>query len=390
MKIAIFTDTFVPQINGAVISTINLAKGLADRGHQVHIIAPKFKEIEEFDYSNVYVRRTRSVPAFFYEDFKFTFPVSYKTLDYIRSENIELIHFQTPITLGFQAIFIAKLLKIPLVGSFHTFFADPQYLKHIRLNGRIIQKTAWEYSNLYFNRCDLVTCPSKKTKEELIKNGCKKHIKVISNGIDANNFDNGGSNAIKNKYNPNGKLLLFVGRIAHEKNISFLLESLKLILKELKDTKLIIVGDGPQFKDIENAANSLGLYKNVILTGKIEYDKLAKSGIYGACDLFVTASETETQGISLLEAMANGLVCVGVNGGAIPEVIKNNENGFIVEPGDFKGFSEAVTKLLTDNKLYKDFQENSNEILKKHDLNRIIDKWENTYVDLLKMNKNSD
>lgn len=129
MRIALFTDTFLPQINGVVTSIINLAKGLADRGHQVHIIAPKFRNTEEFDYPNVYVRRTRSMPAFFYEDFKFTLPVSPIILEYIMDKKIELIHFQTPITLGFQAIILARLLKIPLIGSFHTFFCRSTVFK---------------------------------------------------------------------------------------------------------------------------------------------------------------------------------------------------------------------------------------------------------------------
>lgn len=270
------------------------------------------------------------------------------------------------------------------MAHFTHFFADPQYLKHIRFNNRLIQKTAWEYSNLYFNRCNLVICPSKKSKNELIKNGCKRPIKVISNGIDKNSFDNTDSKRVKNKYNKDGKLLLFVGRIAYEKNIPFLLESLKLILNELKGTKLLIVGGGPQLKDIEAEVDSLNLSENVILAGEIEYEKLVKSGIYGASDLFITASTTETQGLNVLEAIANDLVCVGVNGGAIPEIIKNNENGFIVELGDIEGFSNSVIKLLSDDELYKKFQKNSKEILKHHDMEKILDKWEKTYADLIK------
>jgi 1,2-diacylglycerol 3-alpha-glucosyltransferase len=387
MRIAIFTDTFIPHVNGVVTSIINMARGLADRGHKIYIIAPRFRNFKEFSYPNITVKRTFSIPAFFYEDFKFTLPVSPKIMDFLLKENIELIHFHTPITLGFQAIVLSRLMRLPLVGSFHTFFADPQYLKHIKFNNRFMQKTAWEYSNLYFNRCNIVTCPSERSKEEIIINGCRKPVKVISNGIKTEIFDNTRSEEVKNKYNKDGKLLLFVGRISHEKNIPFLLESFKLILKQLPKTKMILVGDGPQYNDIRGKIERLNISDNVILTGKIEYDDFLKSGIYGACDLFVTASTTETQGISVLEAIANELVCVGVNGGAVPELVKNNENGFITELGDTKSFSQAIIKLLTDQKLYQKFQENSKKILQTHGMEDILNEWEKTYANLIENNK---
>src|SRR3989338_1176747 len=190
MKIAIFTDSFLPHINGVVTSIIDMSKGLADKGHEIYVIAPKYDGVNEFIYNNVQVKRVPTISAGFYEDFKFTSQFSLKILKYLRKEKIELIHFHTPITLGAQAIILSRLLKVPLIGTFHTFITDPNYLKHIKLNSRIIQRLSWAYVRIYYNKCDLITCPSNITRQELILNGFKKNIKVVPNGINIKIFNN--------------------------------------------------------------------------------------------------------------------------------------------------------------------------------------------------------
>jgi len=315
MKIAIFTDTFLPQVNGVVTATISLAKNLADRGHKIYIICPKFNGTSYFKHKNIQIIRMGSIPAYFYEDFRFTAPVSFKLFNFLKKEKIDIIHFQTQMPLGIQAIILSKLLKIPLIGTFHTNIADPDYLKHIKLNNKYVQNISWIYNRFYYNRCDLITCPSEVTREELLKSGFKEPIKAISNGINLNIFNNSNWKQVKKKYNKKGKILLFVGRIAHEKNIFYLLDCFKLILKKVPNTKLLVVGDGPQMTQLKQKIKDLKVSNNIILTGRIAHEKLIKSSIFKISDLFVTASTTETQGISTLEAQANGLVCVGINKG---------------------------------------------------------------------------
>jgi 1,2-diacylglycerol 3-alpha-glucosyltransferase len=183
MKIAIFTDTFVPQINGVVTFVSDISKELSDRGHKVYIICSKFNNCQEFNYPNVKVIRMGSIPAYFYEDFRFTLPLSWSLYKFLKKEKIDIIHFHTPITLGLQAILISKILKVPLIGTYHTNIADPNYLKHVKLNYKPIQKVSWKYNNYYYDQCDLITCPSEVTRQELKKNNFKKPIKTISNGI---------------------------------------------------------------------------------------------------------------------------------------------------------------------------------------------------------------
>ena len=140
MRIAIFTDTFLPQINGVVTATISLIKVLANKGHHIILIAPDFGQSEKFKYNNVEIIQVKGIPALFYEDFRLTKFFSFKVMKIIKEKKIELIHFQTPLMLGVQAIWISRILKLPLVGTFHTLFTDSQYLRHFGMNNFLFQE----------------------------------------------------------------------------------------------------------------------------------------------------------------------------------------------------------------------------------------------------------
>lgn len=380
MRIAIFTDTFIPLTDGVVTFITNLSKELAKKGHKVLIICPKYKNHKEFKYRNVKVIRINCIPAFFYEGYKFTSPFSWSLLNIIKKEKIDIIHFQTPISLGIQAILISKILKIPLVGTFHTNIADPNYLKHINITNSYMQKMTWEYSKMYYNQADLRTCPSETTKKELLKHGFKRPIKAISNGINLKMFKPA-------KNNRKQKTLIFIGRIAHEKNIFYLFDCFRMVVKKIPNTRLIIVGNGPQFEEVKQKVKSLGLSKKIILKGKIDHDKLINSSIFNSADLFVTASTTETQGISTMEAQAKGVVSVGVSAGGIKDLIKNNYNGFLVKEGNKKEFAKSIIQLLSDKPLYNKMKTNTLEEIKKHEIKKVIKIYESEYSNLIK-NKN--
>jgi 1,2-diacylglycerol 3-alpha-glucosyltransferase len=385
MRIAFFTDSFMPLTNGVSVCVAEMARKLADRGHNIYIIAPQYTRAETFKYSNVTVIRKKCVPSPLYKGLKFTMPFDPALLNYMSDQKIDIIHFHTPLTLGMQAIMVAKILDIPLIGTFHTFFMDPQYLKHIGMNYRFMQKVGWKWSNVFYNRCDIVVCHSAGIRHELIEQGCKSRIKVIPLGIDLSVFDRSKSCDVRKALNRKGKIVLFVGRLAYEKNIFYLLECFALVLRKLPDTRMVIVGEGPQEKLVKAKIRALGIAKSVILTGRIEHDALVKSGIYGACDVFVNASTTETGPLTVLEAQANGLVCVSVEGHRT-DLIKDNVNGIIVPKRDRKAFADAVVSLLTDAAKYCRLKKGTERLIRKRDIPEIIDELENVYK---KVGKNS-
>ncbi len=384
MKIAIFTDTFMPQLDGVVTATISMAKGLADRGHQVYIIAPKYRrKINEFSYKDVVVKRVASVPAFFYKGYRFTLFWSRSLAKYLRKENIDVIQLQTPVMLGVHALLISRFLKKPIVGTFHTFFTDPQYTRHIGLNSKLIQKLSWAYAKMYYNRCNLVTCPSESAREELAKHGLIEPIKVISNGIDVSKFDNSNWESMKEKFNPSGDIILSVGRIAYEKNLECLLRCFKFVLEQKKNAKLVIVGDGPQMGELKATVKKMNLSESVVLTGIIDHESLVKSGIFKASKVFVTVSTTETQGITTLEAQANGLVCVGVDARGTRDLIKDGYNGYLVAEGNEREFADRVVKLLDDSRTYVVMECNTLKCIKDHDIKDVVGLWEKEYSELI-------
>lgn len=384
MRIAIFTDTFQPQVNGIVTATLHIAEGLAKQGHKVHIIAPKHKILKEFKFKNIVVKRRFGIPAPFYTGFKLTLPFDIGLLIYLIKNKIDVVHFQTPGTLGMNAIILAKLLNLPLIGTFHTFLAHPHYLKHIKMDYQFMDNFSWSYLRGYSNRCDLITSPSNETKKELIQRGFKRPIKVISNGIDLKMFNNSNWKKVRSSYGKDARLALFVGRIAHEKNIFFLIDCFKKVVKKVPKAKLIIVGGGPQMHDLRQRIRSNRLEDNVVLLGEIKHHELLKSSIFKACDIFVTASVTENQPMTVLEAQANGLPCIGLDGGGMKDLIKDGHNGYLLSPSDSEGFSDRMIQILSDTKTRDKMSRNTLDGVKEHSLPMVIKEWEKTYAQAIK------
>ena len=389
MRIALFTDAFFPYISGVVTAVAAIAKGMADRGHKVFIIAPDYRGKEVFKHKNIKVIRCRSFSASkMYKDFRIAFPISPVVLKTIVKEKIQVIHFHSPATLGLEAMWIARLLRLPLIGTFHTFIADPDYLQYLKLNSRLGHRIAWDFSNFSYNRCDLITSPSLQTKKEMMRNRCSRPVKVISNGIDFSMFNNSKASLIKKKYNPDGKLLLFVGRMGIEKNLYYLLDCFKLVLNKVPSTKLLMVGDGPIIQQLKDYSSSLGIKDKVIFTGTINHTELVESGIFGAVHGFVSASLTENQPITVLEAQANGIVCVVINAKGMPDLVIDNVNGFLAPKNNKRAFADAVVKLLEDERLYARLRKGTLREIQKHKLSHVIDEWEKTYSELIQKCEN--
>ena len=380
MKIAFFTDCFVPQVNGIVTSLFDLAKGLSDSGHQVFIVAPRYyRRYREFEYPNVRVLRMPSMPALFYDDYRITLPFDIKIFNILRKEGIDIVHFEAPFTVALAGIAIAKMLRKPIVGTFHTFIVDPHYLKHGFPTSKGFQKFGWEYCKFYYNKCDLVTTPSNFTRKELIRHGLKKEIAIISNGIDISMFDNSAAEEFGAQHGLTGPILFFVGRMAHEKNIEYLIDSMVPVFKSYPSSKLLLIGDGPQFAEVKGFIENRDLSGNILMLGRMEHSDLVKSGIFGIADIFVTASETENQPMSILEAMANGIPCVGLSEKGIPDLIIDEVNGLVVPNNDKDAFSRAIMAILGNDDLKKSLSLGARREMKRHSSSEVLNSWERTY-----------
>jgi glycosyltransferase involved in cell wall biosynthesis len=267
--------------------------------------------------------------------------------------------------------------------------ADPQYLKHVRLASRTAQRLAWGYARLYYDRCDLITSPTEALRKELVSHGFQSPIAVVSNGIDARAFDNSGWRAARAKYCPDGKLLVYVGRIAHEKNIPYLIDCFARVHKKMPQARLLLVGDGPQMAQERARVRALGLDHAIHFAGSIPHEKFLRSGILKAADLFVTASTTEVQCMTILEAMTCGTPAVGIRSRGVGDIIINGRNGLLVRNHDKTAFATAVVRILKNDQLRSRLEANAERDSRAYLMSNIVKVWERTYEGLLSVNRSA-
>lgn len=389
MKIAFFADCFFPQLNGVVTATLMLAEELHKRGHEVHVLAPSYRNYKGDSQFPFVVKRFASFNARFYDDFKWVFNPNPSLLRYFRKHNFDILHFQAPMSMAAQAIFIAKVYKKPLIGTFHTFFADPEYLKHAKLNYPIVEKFGWYYSNKHYNRCDVVTVPSKQTGIELKNNKCTAPIRYISNGINLKQFDNTKAAEFRKKWNFSEKdiVFLFVGRIAHEKNILSLIKVFSHIGEKNKAIKLLIVGGGPQKDTYASYVKEHSLQNNIQFTGSINHDDLVVSGVFGACDYFITLSKTENQPITILEAQANGLIpfCYAEKG--LKTMIEHGKTGWFLENKDENLCGDELLSIISNTEQINNLKETMLAYIQSQSIENIAVEWENLMQELIEQKK---
>ena len=357
MRIGIFTDTYPPFINGVSTSIVMLKKALEKQGHTVYIVTVNNENMKYKYEEDEKVIRIPGIPVGIY-DYRLTGIYPVKIVNKIRKWHLDVIHSQTEFGVGTFARIIAKQFHIPLVHTYHTMYED--YVHYIT-KGYFVgtSKKIVEYLTLFY--CDKtiseLIVPTEKTKE-LFKEKYKvnRNVYVIPTGIEIEKFylENNKNLNILEKRNSLGIakddfVILFVGRIGTEKNIDLLLNGMDKLIKLSKKIKLLIIGDGPDMGYYKEYVYKRNLGKNVIFTGKVPWDSISE--YYLIADIFATASVTETQGLTVIEAMAAGLPVVCINDESFTGTIMNNVDGIIFN--NLEEYIEAITKLYQDRELLK-------------------------------------
>jgi len=380
MHIGIFTDTYSPQINGVVTSILSFAKELKRLGHQVFIFAPAVKEDNRKE-DDVY--RWKSYPFPFYREHRFVIPHFQAIAKKAKGIQLDLIHTQTPFTLGVAGTLLAKEMNIPLVHTYHTYVT--QYGQDLPIIPPTISTwIAKKLSCIYCNLCDLIFTPSEEMRKVLFSYGITRQIQVLPTGINPEDFKPQDPGAILKKFRipPSSKLLLFVGRVGKEKNIDFLLESFQLITKAFPSVYLLISGGGPKKEEMIKLSESLGLSSQVRFSGHLPRQELIDS--YAAADLFVFTSLTETQGLVLLEAMTLGTPVVAVRAMGVKEVLQDSRGGFLTELSK-EAFSQKVLELLKDDQLRAKKSKEARERAEEMSASRLALELEKHYLSLTKI-----
>lgn len=396
LRIAVFTDNYFPQVNGVVTAVHSSTKGLLKLGHKVLIFAPKnalLKRKTPSQYSDLdaEIIHVPSVPAIVYPGLRLSFPFLPVTILKIMKFQPDIIHFHTPLTVGMEGILAAKSVGKPLVGTFHTFFMEDEYLKNTKLSRlrtkKILRKVGWEYSNMFYNQADVVISPSKYTAINLKNNGCTKPVVNIPNSIDLPKHfytltDEERSKLRKNlKIKEGNKVIIWLGRLSPEKNLDVALMAYGLLLKKTGNVTFLLIGDGPARKSLEKLSKKEFPNGNVVFTGALDHNVLLKKHILQTGDAFFSASTSENQPISALEAMSEGLPLVVSDKRGMPEMIDGN--GYVCEAGNTQEMADKLNILLTDPEVWKSLSIRSREVCRKYDCDVIAEKLEGLYEKVL-------
>lgn len=390
MRIGIFSESFLPQVNGVVTSICNTSRILVSKGHHVRIFTSggglRKTTHERMGCFDVY--RLGGFTFKPYPAYKIPLPTSSKWVFLLKNaRDLDVLHTRGPITLGLLAKRLSQKLNIPIIGTFDTPLSH--YVRHyIPLAGSLkpsryfLSKLANRYSIWFYNRCRVVVAPSRITGDWLRKLGCRREIRVISNGVDTKKYNpRNRSEAIRKRFCPgNGFFILHVGRVTREKRIHVLIKAAESLHKRGVKFKLVIAGDGPARAELQKVVREHGLSGCVLFTGYVPEEDLPL--YYASADLFVTASTVETEGIVLLEAMASGIPIIGANAGGIPELINDDENGFLFEPGNHEMLSNLIEVTLNDGYLKRKMGRLNRAATEGYSIERTVDEIEKLYKEL--------
>ena len=358
MNIAIFTDSFLPHVSGVCSAVINQANELARQGHQVMIFRPKAfgshakKKIESSGELAAKIRDVAiSLPSIRQPGLRIAIPTVAPNLPVLRRFRPDIVHVHTEWGCGWEGVMLAKMLRKPLVGTFHTFFAEPEYLKQFHLpNHRLTQEMMWRYSVFFYNHCDRILSPSRSVAQQLTDRGAEKLPHLMSNGIpqyrrvpDEDIVRERRALGVEDAF-----VFLYVGRLSEEKSLPVLLQAFKQVSVLREGARLVVMGDGPVRKELEALSASLDLKNRVFFTGSVPHVELVRRNLPRLGQVFVTASKTENQPVSLLEAMSFGVPLIGPDAKGIPELIRPEQTGLLFPPDDVEALGGAMLRMMDD------------------------------------------
>ena len=379
MKIGFFTNTYYPICYGSVISIESFRENLEKLGHQVYVFAPNHEGYKDEN------KRVFRYPAFLFK-YKIDYPISIPISSFINKKikelNLDIIHVHQPFSLGKEGLRYAKKLNIPIVFTYHAKYED--YVHYVpflpeNLLAELVKKEAVRFSN----HCDLVIAPSLGIQKIIIKRGVEKEkIKVLATGIDWKKFQKGNRQEIRNKYSIKNDEFLFlnVGRINEEKNVKFLLKAFSQVSLKNSKIKMMFVGEGFLKKNLIEIAKKRGIEDRVIFPGFVPFGEV--KNFWQAADLYLQASESETQGITILEAMAVGLPIVAIKATGTEDFIIDDVNGFLTK-NQLKEFVERMEFLIKNKKKRRALAQQAQRDAKQFDELSQTKKIEKFYLDLI-------
>ena len=364
MRIGIFTDSYYPHISGVATSVEMLKEALTDMGHKVYIVAPNLDN-SKFIYDKE--KETIWLPGIKTGLYKLRLAETYsiRAMKIIKEEwKLDVIHTQTEFSLSRFARIVAKKLNIPIVHTYHTMYEDyVYYITHGHFEKTARKIVVNIISNFCNKKCDELIVPTDKIKDLFDKKyKINKKINVIPSGIDTKRFAqtdevNLQVKELRKKYNlaEDDFIIGSVGRVASEKSFDKIIKNIADLAKINPKIKFMLVGDGPELDDLKKMTSDLKLNDNIIFTGLVDYDLVPS--YYHLFDVMTSYSKTETQGLTIIEALAASLPVVCIDDESFRQMVEHKYNGYLFKNDD--EFKKYILELMSNKDLYKTMSMNA-------------------------------
>ncbi|HEX4648919.1 MAG TPA: glycosyltransferase [Steroidobacteraceae bacterium] len=345
-RVLFISDVYFPRVNGVSTSIRTFRQDLSSLGVESCLVAPRYDPAEADEPGVLRVAATR-VPRD-PEDRRMGWRVLTRTLDALPAGRFDLVHIHTPFIAHYAGVRFARRGRLPCIATYHTFFEE--YLHHYMplVPAALARYLARSFTRSQCAAVQALIAPSEPMRAVLTEYGVTTPIHVLPTGLAADRFRAGDGRAFRALagIDPQRPVVTYIGRVAHEKNIGFLLRMFRRVLESVPGALLVIAGEGPAREALRQEANELGLAGHVHFAGYLERDTVLLD-CYAAADVFVFASRTETQGLVLLEAMAQGTAVVstahlGTRSILVPA------SGALVVPEELDAFAAAVVRVLGD------------------------------------------
>jgi len=357
-RVAAFTDTYLPTVNGVTYTVKTWRERWTDRGSQMEVVYPRSDHEATAGEHPV-----SSLPFPFYDGFRVGVPQVPKAVS-----QADVVHAHTPFSLGVGGFRLSRRLDVPLVASYHTPISE--YASYISFNGAVekaVRSSATRYERWFLDRADLIVAPSERTAEHVRENvGVATPVEVVANGVDVEFFSPVDSDPFRERYDlPDGPLVGYTGRHGYEKCLDDVIDAADGL-----DVTLVFGGDGPARDDLERKADDVGVDARFL--GFLDREELPE--FYSALDVFAFPSPVETEGLVAMEANACGTPVVGVDSGALSDTVVDGKTGFRYPEGDIDAFRERIERALSEyDALRETCLDHRETVSVEHSVDRLAD-----------------
>lgn len=369
MKVAVFTDTYLPQVNGVTNTIYNMEKYFIKNNVQYKILAPEYAA----QAASENVETFYSVKFLMYPECRLSLVTNGRVKQILSDFEPDMVHAVTEFNMGWAGVSYAAKNRIPCISTYTTNFGS--YLNYFKLD--ILSGITWEYFKWFHNQNALTLCPSQDAKQLLLEKGIKR-VDIWGRGIDSNLYSpSKRSDELRRKFAAKDKImLLYVGRISAEKDMDILFEAYRQIKRDYgSKTILVIAGGGPMLEKFQSEN------KDAIFTGYVKGEKLAE--LYASADIFTFPSSTETLGNVVLEAMASGIPVVAADSGGVRENVIDGFNGLLCRPRDVQSYYSGIKMLIDNHALRLQMGKDARNYAIKKDWENVFDKLMVSYSDVI-------